>query len=127
MLNSSMFRISRSLLPPLSSAPCDMLCAVIKEAQADRMFSSHRHVVLRKAPHSVSFLIAFHLVFLPHAVIALQGVTRIKFLTDGVLLREMMEDPLLSKYRCGDILQRLKRIPCYPRTAAEGPARAAAR
>lgn len=28
-----------------------------------------------------------------------QGVTRIKFLTDGVLLREMMDDPLLSKYR----------------------------
>ncbi|XP_059669980.1 probable pre-mRNA-splicing factor ATP-dependent RNA helicase DEAH9 isoform X2 [Cornus florida] len=26
------------------------------------------------------------------------GVTRIKFLTDGVLLREMMDDPLLSKY-----------------------------
>ena len=104
-----------------------MLCAVIKEEQAGRMLSYHRHAVLRKAPHSVSFLIAFHLVFLPHAVIALQGVTRIKFLTDGVLLREMMEDPLLSKYRCGDILQRLKRIPCYPRTAAEGPARAAAR
>ncbi|XP_010686351.2 probable pre-mRNA-splicing factor ATP-dependent RNA helicase DEAH9 isoform X1 [Beta vulgaris subsp. vulgaris] len=26
------------------------------------------------------------------------GVTKIKFLTDGVLLREMMDDPLLSKY-----------------------------
>nr|GMD86484.1 probable pre-mRNA-splicing factor ATP-dependent RNA helicase DEAH9 [Ipomoea batatas]GMD93128.1 probable pre-mRNA-splicing factor ATP-dependent RNA helicase DEAH9 [Ipomoea batatas] len=26
-------------------------------------------------------------------------LTRIKFLTDGVLLREMMDDPLLSKYR----------------------------
>ncbi|CAI9269017.1 unnamed protein product [Lactuca saligna] len=25
-------------------------------------------------------------------------LTRIKFLTDGVLLREMMDDPLLSKY-----------------------------
>lgn len=30
---------------------------------------------------------------------ALQGVTSIKFCTDGVLLREMMQDPLLSDYR----------------------------
>ncbi|XP_031287502.1 probable pre-mRNA-splicing factor ATP-dependent RNA helicase DEAH9 isoform X2 [Pistacia vera] len=28
-----------------------------------------------------------------------KGVTMIKFLTDGVLLREMMDDPLLTKYR----------------------------
>ncbi|TVU22850.1 hypothetical protein EJB05_32570 [Eragrostis curvula] len=27
------------------------------------------------------------------------GITMIKFLTDGVLIREMMEDPLLTKYR----------------------------
>lgn len=26
-------------------------------------------------------------------------MTMIKFLTDGVLIREMMEDPLLTKYR----------------------------
>lgn len=30
-----------------------------------------------------------------------QGVTRIKYLTDGVLIREMMEDPLLTRYRYG--------------------------
>ena len=29
-----------------------------------------------------------------------QGLTEIKFLTDGVLLRELAEDPLLSAYRC---------------------------
>jgi hypothetical protein len=26
--------------------------------------------------------------------------TRIKYVTDGVLLREMMDDPLLTRYRC---------------------------
>ena len=30
-----------------------------------------------------------------------QGVTKIRFCTDGVLLKEMLEDPLLSAYRCG--------------------------
>lgn len=33
-----------------------------------------------------------------------KGVTRIKFLTDGVLIREMMEDPLLAQYRSGILL-----------------------
>ena len=31
----------------------------------------------------------------------LQERTRIKYLTDGVLLREMMDDPLLTQYRWG--------------------------
>ena len=34
-----------------------------------------------------------------HMFACLQGVTRIKYCTDGVLLREMLEDPLLTKYR----------------------------
>ncbi|KAI3816715.1 hypothetical protein L1987_16419 [Smallanthus sonchifolius] len=29
-----------------------------------------------------------------------QDLTRIKFMTNAILLREMMDDPLLSKYRC---------------------------
>lgn len=29
----------------------------------------------------------------------LQASTKIKYVTDGVLLREMMDDPLLTKYR----------------------------
>lgn len=28
-----------------------------------------------------------------------QATTRIKYVTDGLLLREMMDDPLLTKYR----------------------------
>lgn len=31
----------------------------------------------------------------------LQATTRIKYVTDGLLLREMMDDPLLTRYRWG--------------------------
>uniref|UniRef100_A0A7C8ZDG4 RNA helicase n=2 Tax=Opuntia streptacantha TaxID=393608 RepID=A0A7C8ZDG4_OPUST len=44
-----------------------------------------------KLGEEVGYVIRFEDVTTP-------GVTRIKFLTDGVLLREMMDDPLLSKY-----------------------------
>lgn len=29
-----------------------------------------------------------------------QGLTQIRFCTDGVLLQEMLQDPLLTAYRC---------------------------
>ncbi|KAK9706755.1 hypothetical protein RND81_07G149800 [Saponaria officinalis] len=45
-----------------------------------------------KLGEEVGYVIRFEDVTTP------QGITRIKFLTDGVLLREMMDDPLLSKY-----------------------------
>lgn len=48
-------------------------------------------------------------------VLSLQELTRVKFLTDGVLLREMMDDPLLSKYRyclCFLCLERV-RVPPF--------------
>ncbi|KAL2931771.1 putative pre-mRNA-splicing factor ATP-dependent RNA helicase DEAH9 [Bienertia sinuspersici] len=44
-----------------------------------------------KLGEEVGYVIRFEDVTTP-------GVTRVKFLTDGVLLREMMDDPLLSKY-----------------------------
>ena len=37
-------------------------------------------------------------------VVTVQGVTCIKYCTDGVLLREMMEDPLLNSYRSAELL-----------------------
>lgn len=36
--------------------------------------------------------------YLVHYRIAAQDTTRIKYLTDGVLLKEMEEDPLLMRY-----------------------------
>lgn len=38
------------------------------------------------------------------AVLSLQAATRIKYVTDGLLLREMMDDPLLTKYRYSSAL-----------------------
>ena len=53
-----------------------------------------------------------------------QATTRIKYVTDGLLLREMMDDPLLTKYRCalvkgrgavggGGGRRRRGAVPCY--------------
>ncbi len=36
---------------------------------------------------------------IPECTYILQDVTRIRYVTDGVLLREMMDDPLLTRYR----------------------------
>lgn len=33
-------------------------------------------------------------------VMCVQGMTQIRFCTDGVLLQEMLQDPLLTAYRC---------------------------
>lgn len=49
-------------------------------------------------------------------LLALQAATMIKFLTDGVLLREIMNDPLLTKYRYQlwpMILECLLCFPCF--------------
>ncbi|KAH9748943.1 putative pre-mRNA-splicing factor ATP-dependent RNA helicase DEAH9 [Citrus sinensis] len=55
-----------------------------------------------KVRHLSSYLSIFGvIIFVMHAGIsslAVQDLTAIKFLTDGVLLREMMDDPLLTKY-----------------------------
>ena len=40
-----------------------------------------------------------------------QGLTQIKYCTDGVLLREMMEDPLLSNYRCLEHHRSIMKLP----------------
>lgn len=46
-----------------------------------------------------SWVFYFYVIDMDRIGLPAQGVTKIKFLTDGVLLREMMDDPLLSKYR----------------------------
>ena len=42
----------------------------------------------------------------------MQGQTKIKFCTDGMLIRDMLEDPLLSSYRYLD-------MPCFGRNLSQ--------
>ena len=64
-------------------------------------FEDHTTSVRLFLSHSCAFFwLTFGLMMRTNCFALLQqGVTSVKFLTDGVLIREMMEDPLLTKYR----------------------------